>query len=56
MNLIIVILSVVAGLVAGGAIAYFSVNKAMAKKREQIIKDAEIEGENIKKEKNLQAK
>ncbi|MDR1054496.1 MAG: ribonuclease Y [Prevotellaceae bacterium] len=56
MDLFIIILSVVAGLLVGGVIAYFTINAAMAKKREKIVKEAEIEGENIKKEKNLQAK
>lgn len=51
-----IIISVIAGLLIGGVGGYFVVSAAMAKKRKQVIKDAEIEGENIKKEKNLQAK
>jgi ribonuclease Y len=54
------IIFLVAGLAAGVAIGYFlaasAVRKAIEKKSEQLIKDAEAEAEVIKKEKILQAK
>jgi ribonuclease Y len=53
-------ISIVIGLVAGvavGAIAvYFVMQSALKKKREGIIKEAQVEGESIKKDKILQAK
>jgi ribonuclease Y len=54
------IIFLVAGIAAGLAIGYFlassALRKAIEKKSEQIIKDAEAEAEVIKKEKILQAK
>ena len=46
----------IAGLVAGGAVAYFILNRALQGKAELIIKEAEQKGENIKEKKILQAK
>jgi ribonuclease Y len=52
---LLIILTIV-GLVAGGAISFFVVNTLLSKKRNNIIKEAQAEAENIKKEKILQAK
>lgn len=50
------VIGIIAGL-AGGGIAVFLVQNVLLKKRkEQLIREAELEGENIKKEKILQAK
>lgn len=46
----------VLGLVVGGAGSIILQNTLLAKKKEAVLKDAELEGENIKKEKILQAK
>ncbi len=53
MNLIIGLLI---GVIAGGAGVFVLLNIALKNKREKILKDAESEGESIKKEKILQAK
>ena len=54
--LTIIILSIV-GAIAGFATAYYIVtNIVLKKKKEEAIKEANIEGENIKKEKIFQAK
>lgn len=54
--LTIIILSIV-GAIAGFATAYYIVNNIVLKKRkEEILKEATTEGENIKKEKIFQAK
>ncbi|HCA83097.1 MAG TPA: ribonuclease Y [Flavobacteriales bacterium] len=45
-----------AGLVLGGIIIYVILNGVLRKKREEVIREAEKEGENIKKDKILQAK
>ena len=50
------IIGAVIGLIGGGVAAYFMVNAALKTKNERIVKDAEKEGENIKKEKIFQAK
>lgn len=53
---IIVICSFI-GIIAGCAIGYYVMNNVvLKKKKEQILKDAEKEGENIKKDKIFQAK
>ena len=44
------------GLFAGGAATFVLQNVVMKNKKQQLIKEAETEGENIKKEKLLQAK
>jgi len=46
----------VIGIVLGGVIAFVVQNVMLKKRKEQIIKEAEKEGENIKKNKVLQAK
>lgn len=44
------------GLLSGGVVAFIIQNVVLKKRKEQIIKDAEKEGENIKQNKILQAK
>lgn len=53
MNLVI---GLVIGLVGGGAATFVMLNVVLKGKREQVIREAELEAENIKKEKILQAK
>ncbi|MEN9441412.1 MAG: hypothetical protein RLZ33_1489 [Bacteroidota bacterium] len=53
MNLVI---GLVIGLVGGGAATFVMLNVVLKSKREQVIREAELEAENIKKEKILQAK
>jgi ribonuclease Y len=51
--------SILIGLVSiliGGGLAFFVQNVILKKRKEQLLKDAEFEGETIKKEKILQAK
>ncbi len=51
--------SILIGLVSiliGGGVAFFAQNVLLKKRKEQLLKDAENEGESIKKEKILQAK
>ncbi|MBP1667896.1 MAG: ribonuclease [Bacteroidetes bacterium] len=51
-----VVLAVVIAFLAGGTLAYFFWNLALAKKKEKIIREAETESEVLKKDKILQAK
>ena len=51
-----IIIGLLIGLIGGGAVAYYVQNILLKKKKEQIVHDAEAEGESIKKEKLLQAK
>lgn len=51
-----VVMYSVIGIVLGGVIAFVVQNVMLKKRKEQIIKEAEKEGENIKKNKVLQAK
>lgn len=53
MNLIIGLL---VGIIAGGIIVFVLLSTVLKGKREKVLKDAESEGESIKKEKILQAK
>jgi ribonuclease Y len=46
----------IAAIIVGGALSYFIIHTITAKKRRRIVKEAEIEAENLKKEKNLHAK
>ncbi|MDR2801872.1 MAG: ribonuclease Y [Prevotellaceae bacterium] len=46
----------IAAIIVGGALSYFIVHAITTKKRRRIIKEAEVEAENLKKEKNLHAK
>jgi ribonuclease Y len=50
------IIWLVIGIIGGGAVVFVLQNTALKVKREKLIKDAENEGESIKKEKILQAK
>ena len=50
------LVAIIVGATAGGCIAYLLTGAAIKKKSRQLIKDAEIDAENIKKEKILQAK
>lgn len=56
MDTISIIIGGVAGVVAGGVVVAIVLNGALKKKRQSIIKEAELEGESIKKDKILQAK
>lgn len=51
-----ILLGSLVGVLAGGGIAFFVQNVLLKKRKEQILKDAEHEGEAMKKEKILQAK
>ncbi|MDR3133548.1 MAG: ribonuclease Y [Prevotellaceae bacterium] len=46
----------VAAMAVGGTLSYFIAHAITSKKRRRIIKEAEVEAENLKKEKNLHAK
>ena len=50
------IIGAIAGLVAGGGVAYAILNGVLKGKASTIIKEAEQKGENIKEKKILQAK
>ncbi|MDR2563149.1 MAG: ribonuclease Y [Prevotellaceae bacterium] len=50
------LVAIIVGATAGGCIAYLLTGAAIKKKSRQMVKDAELEAENIKKEKILQAK
>ncbi len=52
----LIIIGLLIGLIGGGIAAYFVQNSLLTKKKEQIIHEAEVEGETIKKEKMLSAK
>lgn len=56
MEVLSIIIAAVIAFIAGGLIAYYLKIKALTSRGDQIIKDAETEGEVIKKEKILQAK
>lgn len=56
MDVVSVIAGLAIGLIVGAVVMWFLQNSALKSKREAIIKDAEKEGDRIKKEKHLQAK
>ena len=57
MDILTVIILSFFGAVLGFGIGFYIVNNiVLKKKKEQILKDATVEGENIKKEKIFQAK
>jgi len=56
MNPYYTIVAAIVAVIIGGGVSYFLVQSATKKKRQRIVKEAEIEAENLKKEKNLQAK
>lgn len=51
-----IVIGLLIGLIGGGATAFVIQNVLLKKKKEQIIHEAELEGETIKKDKMLQAK
>ena len=51
-----IVLGLLIGLIGGGATAFVIQNVLLKKKKEQIVREAELEGETIKKDKMLQAK
>ncbi|MEZ4938259.1 MAG: ribonuclease Y [Crocinitomicaceae bacterium] len=56
MDITSLVIGLLAGVVAGGVVAYFLINMALKAKREKVIKEAELEAEGIKKDKMIQAK
>jgi len=50
------IIGILVGIIVGGVVALIVMQVLLKKRRNNILKDAEVEGENIKKEKDLQAK
>ncbi len=56
MDITAILIGVIAGVLVGGALVYVVLNNLMKKRREAILKEAEAEGEAIKKEKLVQAK
>jgi len=55
-DIVAALIGAIVGLVAGGAIVYVVVNGLMKKRSSSILREAEAEGEAIKKEKIFQAK
>jgi ribonuclease Y len=55
-DIVATLIGAIVGLVAGGGIVYVVLNGLMKKRRESILREAEAEGEAIKKEKIFQAK
>ncbi len=51
-----IVIGLLIGLIGGGASAFVIQNVLLKKKKEQIVREAELEGETIKKDKMLQAK
>lgn len=51
-----ILLGSLVGILAGGGLAFFIQNVLLKKRKEQILKEAELEGEALKKDKILQAK
>ncbi len=56
MDIISLLIGAAAGLIAGAVIVWIFLNNILRKKRSDLIQEAEKEGENIKKDKILQAK
>lgn len=56
MELTYILIGALVGLLAGGAIVFVVLNGVLKKRRETILKEAELEGETVKKEKMMQAK
>ena len=56
MDIVAALIGALVGLIAGGGIVYFLLNSLMTKRREAILKEAEAQGEALKKEKMVQAK
>ncbi|HRD51464.1 MAG TPA: ribonuclease Y [Flavobacteriales bacterium] len=55
-DIISILIGALAGLVVGGIIVFIALNSLMKKRRDGILKEAEVEGEALKKDKILQAK
>ena len=55
-NIVSLLIGALVGLVAGGAVVFAVLNGLLKKRREEVLKEAEAEGEAIKKEKIVQAK
>jgi ribonuclease Y len=51
-----IVVGLLVGLIGGGVVMAIIQQTVLKSKREKLIKDAELEGENIKKDKLLQAK
>ena len=51
-----IVIGLLIGLIGGGVTAFVIQNVLLKKKKEQIVREAELEGETIKKDKMLQAK
>jgi ribonuclease Y len=51
-----IIIGLLVGLVGGGVATFFFQQTALKNKSQKIVKDAQLEAENIKKERILQAK
>jgi ribonuclease Y len=56
MDIISIVIGLLAGLVGGGAIVFIVLNSVVKKRSQGLLKEAEAEGEALKKEKILQAK
>ncbi|MCC6578658.1 MAG: ribonuclease Y [Flavobacteriales bacterium] len=56
MDILSLIIGLLAGVVAGGAVVAILLNSLLRKRREALLREAEAEGEAIKKEKLVQAK
>ncbi len=56
MDILSIVIGALAGIIAGGAVAWMALNAVFTKKRNSILEEAEKEGEAIKKERMLQAK
>jgi ribonucrease Y len=56
LDMISIVIGLLTGLVGGGAIVFAALSGVMRKRRGGILKEAEAEGEALKKEKILQAK
>ncbi|HOP43616.1 MAG TPA: ribonuclease Y [Flavobacteriales bacterium] len=56
MDIVSLLIGALVGLVAGGAVVFAVLNGLLKKRREEVLKEAEAEGEAIKKEKIVQAK
>ncbi|MCB9181301.1 MAG: ribonuclease Y [Flavobacteriales bacterium] len=55
-DIVSLLIGALVGLVAGGAVVFAVLNGLLKKRREEVLKEAEAEGEAIKKEKIVQAK
>jgi ribonuclease Y len=56
MDIVAALIGAIVGLVAGGGIVYLLLNSIMTKRRDGILKEAQAEGEALKKQKLAEAK